>query len=287
VNAEYKLNTYNKGALAQYQTFRRQNGAQDVTIRNEQATINAFCKWAYERGLHDTESFYFPVISISGNDKEKTRRATFTLEEYNSLTKWLRTYVSKTRLKEDYCDEDNAYTRQLFRHFVLIMANTMMRNGEFYQLKWKNVKTFTHEESGKRVVEIGIEEVTTKVRKSRVFYARGGEHFDRWKQLSRYTDKDDYVLIDSNGKNWSGDNRRAQDFHWHKMMAECEIADVKERKVKIYSLRHFGITQRLLNGVTNLTQFALDCGTSVDEITKTYYHTSKEASLKNALMTKE
>lgn len=287
VNAEYKLNTLNKGALAKYQTYRRAKNITDVTIRNEQATINHFCNWAYTKGLHDTDKFLFPIIKVSGDDREKTKRATFTIEEYGRLTKWLRTYVSKTKLKEDKCDEGNAHTRQLFRHFVLIMANTMMRNGEFYSVKWNQIKTFTDKKSGKRLVEISIKGIDSKVGKSRVFIARGGEHFDRWKQLSRYTDKNDYVLTDWNGKGWNGHNRRALDWHWHKMMNECEIADVKERKVQIYSLRHFGITQRLQNGVTNLTQFALDCGTSVGHITQTYYHTSREASLENAIMRKE
>ena len=90
-----------------------------------------------------------------------------------------------------------------------------------------------------------------------------------------------------NGTHWHKTNRRALDIQFHNLMKRVGITDYRTRKLSLYSLRHFGITQRLQNGVTNLTQFALDCGTSVVHITNTYYHTQIDVSEENALLMKE
>ena len=100
--------------------------------------------------------------------------------------------------------------------------------------------------------------------------------------MSKHTKKDDYVFTDMNGNNWHKHNRRALDYQYHSLMRRVGITDWKERKLTLYSLRHYGITKRLENGVSNLTQFALDCGTSVKHITETYYHTNIEQSESNA-----
>ena len=110
--------------------------------------------------------------------------------------------------------------------------------------------------------------------------------FDRLKAMSKHTKADDFVFTMSNGMHWHAHNRRALDYQFHNLMKRVGLTDYKQRKLALYSLRHYGITKRLLNGVTNLTQFALDCGTSVEHINKTYYHSRIEESEKNALMMK-
>ena len=80
VNAEYRLDNYTEKALVGYQSFRRDKGATDSTIRNEQATINHFCKWAKDEGLHNIEKYSFPKISIKGDYRAQIRRSTFTKE---------------------------------------------------------------------------------------------------------------------------------------------------------------------------------------------------------------
>lgn len=295
VNAEYRLDNYTEKALVGYQSFRRDKGATDSTIRNEQATINHFCKWAKEEGLHNIEKYSFPKISIKGDDRAQIRRSTFTKEEYEMCYTDLRSWCSKEQKKQDIAKmsevalrtDERLFNRDLFRHWWLIQANTMMRNGELFGLKWSNVETYTEKVSGKRLAKITVEADTSKVRKSRVFIARGGEHFDRLKKLSKHTKSNDFVFTLDNGTHWNKANRRALDYQFHSLMRRVGITDWKERKLHLYSLRHFGITQRLQNGVTNLTQFALDCGTSVEHITKTYYHTQIDVSEKNALLMKE
>jgi len=150
VNAEYRLDNYTAKALMDYQRFRREKGAKDVTIANEQSTINHFCKWAYDEGLHNIAKYVFPKIKQRGEDRAAIRRATFTDSEYKACYEDLRTWCSKAskekavaRLNEAALGSDERlFNRDLFRHWFLIQANTMMRNGELFGLKWKNVRTY-------------------------------------------------------------------------------------------------------------------------------------------------
>ena len=124
VNAEYRLDNYTAKALMDYQPFRREKGAKDVTIANEQATINHFCKWAYDEGFHNIPKYVFPTIKLRGEDRAAIRRATFTDEEYKACYKDLQTWCSKAakekataRLTEAALGSDEwLFNRDLFRH---------------------------------------------------------------------------------------------------------------------------------------------------------------------------
>jgi len=48
--------------------------------------------------------------------------------------------------------------------------------------------------------------------------SRGGEHFDRLKQISKHTKKEDFVFTMDNGTHWNKHNRRALDYQFHKLM---------------------------------------------------------------------
>lgn len=57
------------------------------------------------------------------------------------------------------------------------------------------------------------------------------------------------------------------------MLKGVGITDAKERKLQLYSCSHYRINKRVYNGA-NIVQLAHDCDTSVEHITKTYYHTN-------------
>ena len=59
-----KLPELERKSAFDYQYFRKEKKAQDVTIRNEQATINALIKWGFENGLCSLPKFEFDKISI-------------------------------------------------------------------------------------------------------------------------------------------------------------------------------------------------------------------------------
>ena len=90
----------------------------------------------------------------------------------------------------------------------------MMRSGELFGLKWKNVKVY--EKNDYKWAEIIVEGETSKVRKDRVFVARGGEYFERLKRLSKHTKGNDFVFTLNNGTHWHGKNRRALEHHFEK-----------------------------------------------------------------------
>ena len=209
----------------------------------------------------------------------------FTDDEYKACYKDLQTYCSAKQIKADKCDDADAFERHLFRSFFLIMANTMMRNGELYGLTWENVEQY---EEDKKFALISVWADTSKTRKGAPFVARGYEHFERLKRLSRHTKKTDYVFTDWNGKRWHAKNRRRLDNQFHALMSRVGITDYMERNLKIYSLRHYGITKRIENGVTNMLQFASDNRTSAKQIENTYFHSTIKQSYKNAkLMNKK
>ena len=285
INSEHRLDTFGKKTIYDYQQFRLSKGASNQTIRNELSTINHFCKWAYDEGLHNTEKFLHPTIKIVGTEAEAMRRKTFTDEEYANICKWLRSYCSAKQIKADKLGEDKTFERQLFRHLFLIQANTMMRSGELFGLKWKNVKVYERDDY--KWAEIIVEGETSKVRKDRVFIARGGEYFERLKQISKHTKGEDYVFTLNDGTHWHGKNRRALTAHFGNVLVGVGITDAKQRKLELYSCRHYGISKRVNNGA-NIVQLAKDCGTGVEHITKTYYHSNLRNSERNmAIMYEE
>ena len=270
-----RLYALDENSLLGYAKYRRSHPffAKDITIRNEQATINHFCKWAYKKGLHNTEKFEFPKISMRRTDKDEIRRATYTDAEYKRLHIALRSYTAKNKL----IDIDEMFERQLVRHFILISANTMMRFGELYQLEWSNVKTFTVE--GKRLARVSVKGETSKVGQSRVITVRGGEYFDRLKKLSKHTKKSNFVFTRNSGEQITKDSMYRQ---YKTIMSLAKIDDWKERNLTYYSLRHYGITKRVQSGAPILP-LSLICGTSVNHIQNTYYHSEQKEQIDIAL----
>ena len=84
-----RLNDLESKSLQGYQQYRQQKGAKDVTIKNEQSTINALCKWAFEEGLHNIPHYIFPSISRRGVDADSLRRSTYSDDEYGRITRVL------------------------------------------------------------------------------------------------------------------------------------------------------------------------------------------------------
>jgi integrase len=265
-------------SLQGYQQYRQQKGAKDVTIKNEQATINALCKWAFDEGLHSVQHYQFPSISRRGVDADSLRRSTYTDDEYRRITRALISYTSTKTAKAEFLSDEERFTRQLVRHFFLIGANTMMRFGELYQLTWGNVETYSAEEQ--RLVTINVLAETSKVRQSRVIKVRGGKHFDRLRSLSKHTKHSDWVFTAHNGERVTRD---ALYYHYAQLMKLADITDWKERNLTYYSTRHYGITKRLQSNANPLTLSKV-CGTSLKHLTETYYHADLSEQERAALL---
>ncbi len=95
-------------------------------------------------------------------------------------------------------DENTYLERALVRDCILIGANTMLRVGELWQLKWKDIKSIheakTNNDLKVEVVELNVRAETSKIRVSRIVKSRGGEYFKRLHKRSNFTGRDDFVF---------------------------------------------------------------------------------------------
>ena len=278
--------------------FRRKRNAinqiTDVTLRNEQSTINHMMKFLYRKNISHFETYDFQKVVIRQDDVGK--RDTLTLKEYDKLIRFMRTYTSNKDVEKKQ-DKSNSFTddefelleRQLIRDYVLISTNTCMRVGELRQLKWGDVKKIetAKDERGKnqKLVHITVRAETSKVRNSRKIIVRGGEYFERLKNRQQYVGKDDFVFSSVNGTSKLSDKKFAK--HWKELMNGIGISykEWKEdRNLTWYSLRHFGITMRIISGV-NVVYVSKLAGTSIGHIENTYLKYREEQMKTSALKT--
>jgi integrase len=279
---DIRLAELDRDCMYDYQQERKLQspGVVDVTIRNEQATINAMIGFAYRKDNIHFEKLNFKKIRIRKDDIGV--RDSFKLEEYDRLIMAMRSYVAKKNCPDD----DERFERLMIRDYVLISSNTYLRVGEARQLTWGDIngyETHTDENGGKDVqlVNFTVRAETSKVRRTRQMITRGAEYFIRLKKRTEYTEHE-HLLFSLNGK-VPLDARKWQK-HWNELMNVIGIENHKERKLSWYSLRHFGITMRVMSGV-NLIDLSRLAGTSVTHIENTYLKyseaQSRTAALKN------
>ena len=75
---------------------------------------------------------------------------------------------------------------------------------------------------------------------------------------------------------------RAIGYHFDRIMQLAAITGLDKRDLVPYSFRHYFITQRV-NSNLPPAAVAEMCGTSITQIEKTYYHTTAEKMVSNAL----
>jgi integrase len=274
-----KISEFDRNSFYDYGVWRKKNfiGTQSVTIKGEQSTINQMIDYAYRKGYAHFARFEFRKITIT---KDKIgRRSVFTLEEYDDLWRFMRTYSSKTHC----ADEALRNERWMVRDAVLIASNSMLRVGELWQLRWSDIvgiKTiYDEQEKAVHLVTINVRAEICKTRTSREVVCRGGQFFERLKERSEFTGPNDYIFSSAT----DGTKRMSRTkwySHWQSLMEGIGIEDYTERKLTWYSLRHFAITCRIRSGVSYLDISHL-AGTSVANIESVYGHwdtSMKEAS---------
>ena len=280
---EYKgtdigLSELDRNSFYDYAQFRRLNSdAQNVTIRNEQVTINHMMKFAYRNGYSQFERFEFAAINL----REEGRRDTFTLKEYDALIRYLGKWCSIREIE----DEHERRERLLMRDAILIASNTMLRVGELWQLRWGDILDYEDavDEAGEKavLVTLKVRAEIAKTRKSRVITTRGGEYFKRLHSRTVFRDKLDYVFCGESGRERF--SRRKFYDAWSHLMSAIGI-DYKQRNLTWYSLRHFGITNRLRAGASVFV-VAKVAGCSAIHIEKHYGHVDqgmeRSVALKN------
>ena len=278
-----KLNELDRNSFYEYEVWRRSSDggeAQPVTIRNEQATLNQMYKYAFREGYTSFDKFSFREIRISRD--QIGRRSIFTLEEYDQLIQFLRTYVSKKACPNDAERKE----RLIMRDCVLLASNTVLRPGELWQLEWRDIlDTMTIKDAKGldiQLVKIRVRAEISKVGSERIIISRGGQYIERLKRNSQYLEPNHFVIASVNGTRRM--DRRKLDKHWKNMMIGINVPDYSERKLVWYSLRHFGITCRIRAGV-KYSDIASMAGTSVTNIETHYGHYDDQMKISSAIKT--
>ena len=296
--ARTKLSDLNIDDLFEYSVLRNNiKNCVASTIRTEKSTINHCVQFGYRNKLIHFEKFNFKQIIIKAEAVGK--RDTFTDKEYNRLIEFMKDYTELKNCETSYGQRDfgrsgnNTYLiksakeeqleRLMVRDYVFGLSNSGLRVGEAFQLKWGDLLSFESwqdaDDKKQLLVEIRVRWETSKVRKNRIFFCRGGQYFKRLKERQKHTNEEDLVFS-MDGKN-SIDHRMLRK-HWHALMKGIGITNYYERKLSWYSLRHYCITQRVVSGV-DLIDISQMAGTSVKHIENTYLKYRKEQSRTAAL----
>ncbi|MEM7047267.1 MAG: hypothetical protein AAF442_06420 [Pseudomonadota bacterium] len=79
-----------------YHRHKATNGnVKQVTVQNEQSTINALMKWLHKNGETHIDGFDFKKLPRLDKGNDAIRRATLTNDEYEALYRAMRTYTAK------------------------------------------------------------------------------------------------------------------------------------------------------------------------------------------------
>lgn len=266
-----------------------------TTVANEQSTINAMIDWLKKRNETYIEKFDFKPLKRLDRGDEATRRASFTDEEIGKIKHALWEYIEEAKIN---ISEDDNLVKAVTGYYLLCSIITGLRRGEQLKLRWQDVEWIEHN-TGKAagethsLVHITVRGETSKVRKTRKFVVKDSlEYFDSLFRFlhPRYTKKNkentqakkfaETLIFSANGKTTI--TARAISYHFNKIIELAEIKGLGKRDLVPYSFRHYFITQRVNSNLPPAVVAEM-CGTSIIQIDKTYYHTTREKMISNAM----
>lgn len=262
-----------------------------TTVLNEQSTINAMMSWLYKNKESYIEAFDFKKLPRIDRGDESQRRSTFTDDEIKDISAVIEGNLADAAKSLD--EEDNLI-KYVVSHYLLISIASGLRRGEQLQLRWQDIEWLERKVGGedRSLVKITVRGETSKVRKTRVFVIQDREYFDGlFKLLQPINVKarkfDPTVPTFAETLIFSTDGIspitvRSIDYHFTKVLDQAEITSRDKRDLVPYSFRHYFITQKVNSGLMP-HQIAEMCGTSAVQIEKTYYHTTEEKMISNAL----
>lgn len=262
-----------------------------TTVLNEQSTINAMMSWLYKAKEAYIEAFDFKKLPRIDRGDESQRRSTFTDDEIKDISAVLEGNLAEAAKS---LDEDDSLIKYVVSHYLLISIASGLRRGEQLQLRWQDIEWLERKVGGedRSLVKITVRGETSKVRKTRVFVIQDHEHFDGLFKLlqpinvkARKADPkiprfQDTLIFSTDGI--APITVRSIDYHFTKALDQAGITSRDKRDLVPYSFRHYFITQKVNSGLLP-HQVAEMCGTSAAQIEKTYYHTTEEKMISNAL----
>jgi integrase len=262
-----------------------------TTVLNEQSTINAMMSWLYKNRETYIEAFDFKKLPRIDRGDEAKRRSSFTDDEIRDIKNALE--ASLVDAQKDLDDDDNL-NKFVVCHYLLLSILTGLRRGEQLQLRWQDIAPFGRTIGGanRSLVKITVRGETSKVRKTRVFVIEDLEYFDSLFKLMQPRNTiarknnpavpklPDALIFSTDGI--TPITVRAIDYHFTRALDQVGIKNRDKRDLVPYSFRHYFITTKV-NAHLPPQAVAEMCGTSVAQISKTYYHTTEEKMISNAL----
>ena len=258
--------------------------AKQVTIQNEQSTINAMMDFLFKRGEAHIDGFDFRRLPRIDTRDDRVRRSTFTRDEIEALDAAITSYCDRDANK---LDELEWYTRMMVGALFRMSFKSGMRPGEIRQLKWSDVSITNHFSKKKRkyirLMRVSVRAATSKVRKSRIFLYRDDDNLPVWKDRVRVLwdddDEQDKFVFSLDGR--AEPSKRTILYHFNRLL---DLAVIKRdgRDLVPYSFRHYYITERIMSGL-GYHEVAAMCGTSAGEVEETYYHLNDQTRLTHAL----
>ena len=263
-----------------------------TTVENEQSSVNAMMAWLYKHKETYIDGFDFKKLKAVDKGAEENRRNTFTDDEASRWTKSLAEYIKEA---EKDLNEPNNLVKAVCGYYLGFSLITGLRRGEQLQLKWSDVEDMEHSEARGNdfdLIKVTVRGETSKVRKTRKFVVKDSVYLKGLIELTRQRYKEkisepnlikliqDELMFSTNGT--TAVTARAIGIHFDKLIELAEIPNADKRGLVPYSLRHYFITQRV-NSSLPPANVAEMCGTSITQIEKTYYHTTLDKMVSNAL----
>jgi integrase len=244
------------------------------------------------------------------------REDTFNPIEYRKLYEYLRSWsnpknvsnvriadkkygkvANKNKVMNEWEHQMEIHRRFLIRELILILANTGIRApSEILSLKWSDIEVkkeklalYSDQNTGEPVeedqlvayIKIGAENKTG----ARLVQGLAGRYFKRLNdyfrnKLDHIPQPNDPIFMEFYGRRkFNVLDRYALYRMWGELMRDCGL---NRLDFQPYHLRHWYITQSILNGVDMLL-IAKNCGNSINTIAKHYEHVDLKTQTKNLI----
>jgi integrase len=275
VGKNSKIQNIDRKEFQRYRSF-RQSEKEDIrmgVVQNESITIKQMYKFAKNEGfISQNYELDFGIFKV---DKNESSRVAYEVKDYKQLVSvgmyWFKK-VSEIHVKR----EEEIYYRRTIRDFIVLMGNYGLRTQELLLLKWEDITIHNDE-----TVTIRIRKEISKVKKERKIRGRRSDVFERRKKYSKYTDSDDYVFSRFNKKEVM--TKTLLYDYYNALLKEVKKEHKDFEEQDLYSLRHFFITSHLIASKISVYDLAKYCGTSLQQISKTYDNVKMEEISKKLL----
>jgi len=267
--------SYREGEFQKYRSY-RQSKKSDIrmtVVQNESITIKQMYKFAKNEGfINQNYELDFGKFKV---DKNESSRVAYEVKDYKqliSISKYWDRKVSENHVKRD----EEIYYRRTIRDFIVLMSNYGFRTRELLLIKWKDVSI-----NDDGTAKIVIRKENSKVNKERLCIGRKGDVFIRRKKYCQYTESDDFVFSRFNKRDVM--TKTLLYDYYKKLLKEVKEKYEDFQENDLYSLRHFFITSHLIASKISVYDLAKYCGTSLQQISKTYDNVKMEEISKKLL----